>query len=77
MLPWEFLKMNDRLKVILYEYIFQKESYYKNLMITRYNRLFSKHCSSDDIVAYLLACRDYETFQAVFRDVSELLKMFK
>lgn len=67
----------NRLQVLLYEYLFFKEAYYKNQVIEYQNRLYSRKFDCNDIYNFLLAQRDYEAFKRFFDDVVKILNMFK
>lgn len=67
----------DRLQVLIYEYLFHKETFYKNRVIECQNRLYRRNFDSDDIIKFLLAQHDYEAFRRFFDDVFKLLAMFK
>lgn len=71
-----FLKMN-RLQVLLYEYLFHKEAFYKNQVTEYRNRLLRRDFDTFDVVEFLLVQHDYEAFRRFFDDVVTILNMFK
>lgn len=67
----------DRLQVLIYEYLFHKETFYKNQVIEYRNRLCRRDFDTVDVIEFLLAQHDYEAFSRFFDDVSKILAMFK
>lgn len=67
----------NRLQILLYEYLFHKEVFYKNRVIEYRNRLLRRDFNTSDVVEFLLAQHDYEAFRKFFDDVSKILSLFK
>lgn len=67
----------NRLQIMLYEYLFFKETYYKNQVIEYQNRLYRRKFDINDIYNFLLAQVYYEAFRRFFDDVVKILNMFK
>lgn len=67
----------NRLQAILYEYLFHKESFYKNQVTEYRNRLVRRDFDTADVVEFLLAQHDYDSFRRFFDDVVVILDMFK
>lgn len=67
----------NRLQVLLYEYLFYKEAFYKNQVTEYRNRLVRREFDTVDVIEFLLAQHDYESFRRFFDDVVTILNMFK
>lgn len=67
----------NRLQVLLYEYLFHKDVFYKNRVIECRNRLLRRDFDTSDIIEFLLAQHDFEAFCRFFDDVSKILSLFK
>lgn len=67
----------NRLQVLLYEYLFSKEAFYKNQVTEYRNRLVRREFDTVDVIEFLLAQHDYESFRRFFDDVVTILNMFK
>lgn len=67
----------NRLQVLLYEYLFHKEVFYKNRVIEYRNRLIRRNFDSSDVIEFLFVLHDYEAFSKFFDDVSKILSLFK
>lgn len=66
----------NKLQAILYEYLFHKEAFYKNQVTEYRNRLVRRDFDTVDVVEFLLAQHDYESFRRFFDDVVVILDMF-
>lgn len=67
----------NRLQVLLYEYLFHKDVFYKNRVIECRNRLLRRDFDTSDVIEFLLAQHDFEAFRRFFDDVSKILSLFK
>lgn len=67
--------MNDeRLKILIYQYIFFKDSRVSDELVKARDRVLSVHCDKEDICNYLYAVARSDMFNEVFSDLSNLLK---
>lgn len=66
----------NRLKVMMYEYIFNKEAELDNKLKIAQVRLRGRCVSTDDVVQYLLALRDVLSFMALETEIIKLLDMY-
>lgn len=65
---------DERMKILIYQYIFFKDSRIDDELAEARRRVLSVHCDTGNIVDYLIALARRDMFDEVFSDLSNLLK---